>query len=160
MHRAKRQRAGLNEVALEVGLGPIHGPVLPLPKPATVGVPVLAQPDRPPAHSSRYALRQEFMVLDPGDGRLLAASQPVVASKGLTVRTAGNDNQRILLQGTASEYSVVSWVPRATREQLFSAGTDYRTFIRSTYLELTSEVTQRVQRSRPGSGWLEYNRCQ
>jgi transglutaminase-like putative cysteine protease len=99
----------------------------------------------PPADSSRYPFRQEFEILDLVDDRLFAASEPVVASGGLLLRTAGDDELSTLLQGTESEYSAVSWIPRVTREQLLAAGTDYPAAIRSTYLQLPPQVPQRVR---------------
>ena len=99
----------------------------------------------PPADSSRYPFRQEFEILDLGDDRLFAASQPVAASEGLRLRTAGDDDLSTLLQGAEEEYSVVSWIPRVTREQLITAGADYPAIIRSTYLQLPPQVPQRVR---------------
>jgi transglutaminase-like putative cysteine protease len=99
----------------------------------------------PPADSSRYPFRQEFEVLDLVDDRLFAASEPVVASGGLLLRTAGDDDGSTLLYGAEGEYSVVSWIPRVTREQLLAAGTDYPAAIRSTYLQVPAQVPQRVR---------------
>jgi transglutaminase-like putative cysteine protease len=99
----------------------------------------------PPADSSRYPFRQEFEVLDLVDDRLFAASEPVVASGGLLLRTAGDDGLSTLLQGTESEYSAVSWIPRVTREQLLAAGTDYPAAIGTAYLQLPPQVPQRVR---------------
>jgi transglutaminase-like putative cysteine protease len=99
----------------------------------------------PPADSSRSPLRQEFEILDLRDDRLFAASEPVVASGGLLLRLAGEDEGSTLLQGSEAGYSVVSWIPRVTREQLIAAGTDYPEPIRSTYSQLPPEVPRRVR---------------
>jgi transglutaminase-like putative cysteine protease len=99
----------------------------------------------PPADSFRVPFRQEFEILDLGDDRLFAASQPVVASGALRLYTAGDDAQSTLLQGAEDEYSVVSWIPRVTREQLIAAGADYPATIRSIYLQLPPEVPPRVR---------------
>jgi transglutaminase-like putative cysteine protease len=99
----------------------------------------------PPEDSARYPLRQEFDILDLGDDRLFAASQPVVASEGLLLRIAGDDELSTLLLGAEQEYSVVSWIPRVTRDQLIAAGSDYPATIRSTYLLVPPEVPQRVR---------------
>ena len=99
----------------------------------------------PPAGSSRVALRQDFTILDRGDDTLFAASQPAVSSTGLVLRLAGEDRQSTLLQGAEDEYSVVSWVPRVSRDQLISAGSEYPAEIRSTYLQLPAGIPFRVR---------------
>jgi transglutaminase-like putative cysteine protease len=99
----------------------------------------------PPEDSSRYPLRQEFEILEPGDERLFAASQPVLASEGLLLRTPIEDDLTTLLQGVEREYSVVSLVPRVTQDRLIAAGADYPAAIRSSYLQLPPEVPQRVR---------------
>jgi len=99
----------------------------------------------PPEDSSRVPLRQEFEIVDLGDDRVFSASQPVAASAGVLLRMAGDGDLSTLLQSPVDEYSVVSWIPRVTREELIAAGTDYPGTIRSTYLQLPPEVPQRVR---------------
>jgi transglutaminase-like putative cysteine protease len=99
----------------------------------------------PPEASARFPLRQEFEILDLGDDKLFAANQPVVASEGLRLQTSGGDDTSTLLQGAENEYSVVSWIPRVSREQLIAAGSDYPAAIRSTYLHLPAQIPLRVQ---------------
>jgi transglutaminase-like putative cysteine protease len=99
----------------------------------------------PPEDLSRVPFRQEFEILDRGNERLFAASQPVAASSGVLLRTVGDSDLSTLLEGAVGKYSVVSWIPRVTQDQLTAAGTDYPEGIRATYLQLPSTLPERVR---------------
>jgi transglutaminase-like putative cysteine protease len=98
----------------------------------------------PSPDSGRVPFRQEFQILEVGDDTLFAASEPVVASEGLLLIPVA-DGQSATLRGRQAEYSVVSWIPRVSRDELAAAGEDYPSAIAAAYLQLPSDVPRRVR---------------
>jgi hypothetical protein len=117
-----------------------------------------------PAPAGHYALRQTFELAARHGVELFGASQPqqvesrpAFAGGGPQVqlrRTQAGDSQLVqaspgaLEQGSGqvSAYSVVSFVPQVSAEQLASAGTDYPPEIKALYLQLPASLPDRVRR--------------
>ncbi len=106
------------------------------------------------AAQGHYLLYQRFEILATHSASLFAASQPVEVS----AQTAGKPGPvlhrtqadgSLLVYDTPgasfSEYTVRSYVPRPTAEQLNAAGADYPPGIKATYLQLPAELPERVR---------------
>ncbi len=106
------------------------------------------------AAQGHYLLYQRFEVLATHSAQLFAASQPVEVSAqtggkpGPVLHRTQADGSLLVYDSPGasfSEYTVRSYVPRPNAEQLNAAGTDYPPDIQATYLQLPSELPERVR---------------
>jgi Transglutaminase-like superfamily/Domain of unknown function (DUF4129) len=92
----------------------------------------------------RYELKQHFEIVARHADTLFAASLPVTASRGISLR-ASPLGDTVVLAGTVSEYDIASWVPRASSSELARAPTVYPPDITATYLQLPPSLPERVR---------------
>ena len=92
----------------------------------------------------RYLLSQQVQIVARHGTALFATSIPVETSVGTTLRYAGPD-ETPLVYGSASSYSVQSWVPQVTDVMLRAASGAYPPEIASAYRQLPASLPQRVR---------------
>jgi transglutaminase-like putative cysteine protease len=106
------------------------------------------------AAQGHYLLYQRFEIQATHGAQLFAASQPVEVSAstdgkpGPVLHRTRPDGSLLVYDSPGasfSEYTVRSYVPRPTAEQLNAAGTDYPPEIKAAYLQLPAELPQRVR---------------
>ncbi len=101
-------------------------------------------PQIPP--SGRYVLTQKFEIPSLADDRLFAANRAVSATNGVQLLMASSDGISSSPSGTVSEYIITSWASRLTSTELSQDGVEYPVAIRNAYLQVPSEVPQRVRK--------------
>ncbi len=106
------------------------------------------------AAEGHYLLYQRFEILATHGAQLFAASQPVEVSAqtsgkpGPVLHRTQADGSLLVYANPGasfSEYTVRSYVPRPTAQQLNAAGTDYPPGIKPAYLQLPPELPERVR---------------
>ena len=98
-----------------------------------------------PASEGRYYLRQEYEVEAVPTGHLFAVNEPVNPGAGARLRAAPGDGGA-LLEGKASNYTVISAATRVTGDELAAASTRYPEEVRTHYLQIPSNLPARVIR--------------
>ncbi len=105
------------------------------------------------AAQGHYLLYQRFEILATHGAQLFAASQPAEVSAGTdgkpgpVLHRTRPDGSLLVYDSPGADftsYTVRSYVPRPTAEQLNAAGADYPPEIKATYLQLPAELPQRV----------------
>jgi transglutaminase-like putative cysteine protease len=105
--------------------------------------PAPALPTASQPQPGRSLLEQQIEILPAHGEQLFAANAPFQSSQGTRLRLAGVEGS-LLLEGSASQYTVSSWVANLTQNQLEGAGANYPAEILEAYLQLPPDLPGRV----------------
>lgn len=94
----------------------------------------------------RKALHQKFTLTGSGEGKLFAAAEPhQVLSSDIQLSAIPGGGSYLVL-GDLQEYELISWVPNLTIAMLDSAGGEIDPLIAETYLQIPSNLPERVRK--------------
>jgi hypothetical protein len=94
--------------------------------------------------AGRYELDQQIELAAVHGDTLFAASLPITASNGVSLRF-DRSGDTAALNGAVSKYAVSSWVAKMSGDDLAKAPADYPPEITATYLQLPASLPERVR---------------